>query len=196
MIALLFLSSCFVVKHEGSEDIAPELSLSTKPEITMSDVIIRSNKGDFISFIPENWFLVDLEDRISSDIIAVAVNPEYSLSAVFSQIRANDQINRIVKKEELLGLARMSLAKREKKTAGAIKQSGKYIPIKIGRQKFVRYDYLSNANPLPSSSIVFISSTGNFYEFSLLPMDVKGYQNIDKKEYEKILRSIISTIKF
>lgn len=88
LMIILMLHSCIVVKEQVSDesDVEELAVLSIKPEIPMSDVILRSNKGDMVSYIPEGWFFIDTEQRSSSDIIAVIANPEYSLCAVFSNL--------------------------------------------------------------------------------------------------------------
>lgn len=204
IIALLLLSlsflinSCIIVKHESEKknDVAAEVKLSPKPKLPMGDLLVRSPKGDMISLLPEGWFFVDVEDRVSNDIIAVAVSNDYSVGAVFSFIRNSEPIKKIVEKEGLLGLARISYNKRERKSGGALKQFGKYQEINLGTQNFAVYEFSSTGGAIRAKSAVFISGLDRYYEFSILPMEVNGNPIPPHNEVEEIFSSILATIKY
>ncbi len=190
------MSSCIFVKYNNSDDRQPEMDLSPKPEIQMSDVIIRSAQGDMISFIPQDWFLIDVEERAASGLIAVAVNPDYSLSAVFSLIRSNNIMDKTIEKEGLFGLARMNLERHKRKTAGDIKLIGQYQPFSIGNKHFVKYKISTTGGALSSDIIVFMTETGNYYEFALMPMDVIGKPLPSRQDMDRIFDSIVASIQF
>ena len=193
---ILTISGCIVVKEEEYKDVTPTVNLSPKPELEMNQDPIRSKMGDMISFFPKEWFLVDLKNEASADIMAVAVNPDYSLSAVFKTIRKNSQIDKIVDKEGLLGLARLSFARHQRKSGGVAKQVGKYTPTDMGSNQFVRSEYTVKGGALNSKVVVFKSSLGKYYEIALIPMDIKGKPLPSKSERQKIFRSILATTKF
>lgn len=202
-IFLLFLgmafliNSCIIVKEKAVEDdFVPSVNLSPKPEIPMSETIIWSKKGDITSNIPESWFFVDLDNKISSDIIATAVNPDYSLSCIFTSIKKQDNLEQVFEKEGLLGLARLSLAKHDKKTAGSVKLIGKYQPVQMGNKNFVRYSFSNSGGALIAHAAVFASSIGEFYEVALIPMEITGKEVPTKEEVDKIFRSILTSIQY
>ncbi len=196
ILSTLALSSCFFVKYNDNPDVKPSVALSPKPEIAMASEIIRSNQGDMISYIPKDWFLIDIDDRKSSGIIAVAVNPEYSLSAVFSLIRSNNILDQTIEKEGVLGLARMSLERHKRKTAGDIKLMGQYQEITLGTKNFVRYKMSTTGGALSTDVVVFKTTTGNYYEFALIPMDVLGKPLPAQPDIDKIFNSIVASIQF
>lgn len=197
LVAIFSVSGCIVVKENDDEpNITPLIKLSPVPEIIMSDNLVRSSRGDMVAFIPKNWFFVDVEEKASSEIIAVAVNPEYTLNAVFSVIRKNEKIDSLVANEGLYGLARYSFSRRERKTAGAVKLVGKYEQIEMGYHEFVKYNFTTTGGAIVSQTLVFQSQLEQYYEFTLLPMDVKGSPIASQKDIDKIFRSIASTIKF
>ena len=196
-IGLTAMSSCIVVIHEEQRtEIEPELNLSPKPLLRMSDNIVRSDKGDMIAFLPEGWFLVDVESKMNSDVIAVAVNPDYTLTAVFSHLRNNELVSETINKEGLYGLARLSLEKRENKTVGIVKQIGKYQTINMGSQEFVKYEYSSTGGALIAKSAVFISTTGDYYEFSLIPVNVMNNIQPSIREVDEIFQSFLASINY
>jgi hypothetical protein len=196
LIFIILCSSCLVVKHPDTGDVTTTVSLSPKPEIDMSDEIVRSKQGDIISFIPKDWFFVDVKEDVSSDIFAVAVNPDYTLSAVFSVLRKSDQVDKTIEKEGLLGLARLSYTRRERKSAGSVILAGKYQPLEIGTNAFFKYEFTSRGGTLKAQAVVFKSSLNQFYEFALIPMDFTGKTIPPQEEIDKTFRSIVTTIKF
>jgi hypothetical protein len=193
---VIFISGCIVVKHPDGEDVAPAVTLSPKPEIEMSENLLRSRRGDMIAFLPKDWFFIDVGEQASSDVFAVAVNPDYSLSAIFSTIRKNDRTAQVVNKEGLLGLARIAFARHEQKTAGAVKLVGKYSEIEMGHNEFAQFRFAANKGDMPSRSAVFVSGIGNYYEFSLSPMNIKGNPIPSPERFDKIFRSILTTIQY
>ncbi|OGU15592.1 MAG: hypothetical protein A2X63_05430 [Ignavibacteria bacterium GWA2_35_8] len=196
ILTLVLISGCIVVKHNTVEDEVTMINLSPKPEIPMSDKLVRSKKGDIIAFLPQDWFFVNVEEKASADVFAVAVNPDYTLSAVFSAIRKNDITDSIVSKEGLLGLARTSLSYHENKTAGAVKQVGKYSLMQLGTMSFAKYNYSNSSGALVSQTAVFKSSINQYYEFALIPMNITGKSLPSQIEIDKIFNSIVATIQY
>lgn len=194
--SVIILNACFIVKEEIETDVAPSITLSPKPTIEMSETLVRSQKGDMIAFLPKDWFFVDLEDKISSDVFAVAVNPDYTLAAMFLVIKPNEELNQQVKKEGLIGLARYSIARKQDKTADAVKLLGKYTAINMGTLSFCKFNYSTKQENITSSSAVFISSLGEFYEFALVPLTVRNTAISGILDSEKIFHSILTTIQY
>jgi hypothetical protein len=196
-LILFLLSSCIIVKNTFNEDaILPKINLSPKPEIEMSDEIVRSPKGDVIAFIPKDWFFVNIEEEASSDIIAMAVNPDYTAAAVFSSIRKTNIAEDIYQKDGLIGLARMSFDKRQKKSGGTVILNNNYNTLQIGALSFAKYEFSSPSINLISKTVVFKTEFDEYYEFSLIPMNITGKPLPDNSEFEKIFRSILSTIQY
>ncbi len=197
LVLMITVSSCIVVINEEKKyEIEPEITLSPKPVLQMSDNLIRSEKGDMIAFLPAGWFLVNVESKVSPDIIAVAVNPDYTLSAVFSNVRNNELIKETINKEGLFGLARISLERRESKTVSYVKQIGKFQNINMGNQEFVKYEYSNTGGALLAKSAVYISSTGEFYEFSLVPINVKYNIQPSLKDLDDVFQSFLASINY
>lgn len=189
------LGSCIFVKVDEEDDIAPTIKLSPKPEISLSDQIVRSENGDMISFIPEGWFFIDTKEDVSSDIIAIAVNPEYTLAAVFSSIKKNIELDKVVEKEGLLGLARISMNRHNQKTAGQATLFGKYQRVEMGIHNFVKYNITTSGGALLTRAAVFQSALNNYYEFALVPMEFRKKKLPSESEINMIFRSIMTTIK-
>ncbi|MBM2816185.1 MAG: hypothetical protein HW421_2947 [Ignavibacteria bacterium] len=197
LLPVIFLTGCFIVKRPESRETPPSASMvSPKPKISMSDELVRSRQGDMIAFLPKDWFFVDVENRSSSDVIAVAVNPDYTLSAVFSLIKSNENITDIVTKEGLLGLARISFARHERKTAGAVKLIGNYQTIQIGQKSFAIFEFSSNGGASTTKIAVYKSELNQYYEFALTPMNFTGKPQPTKEETNAIFNSILTSIDY
>ncbi len=185
-----------IVHQEEESFIEPEISLSPKPVLPMSEQIVRSIKGDMISQIPEGWFFVNVENMTSPDIIAVAVNPEYNLSAVFSSVKLIPSVDDDMGNEGLYGLARLCLSRRERKTGGAVRLYGKYQQINMGNQEFVKYEFSSTGGAIKARAAVFVSNMDQFYEFALIPLSVNNNKLPQQIEIDDVFKSILATIKY
>ncbi len=194
---ILLINSCIIVKEESKPEqkVLPEVLLSPKPHIPMSEEIIRSIDGDMIANIPEKWFFVDVEEKVSSDIICFATNSDFTLGITFANIRNIPQVEEVFDNEGLIGIARISFNNRQKKTADAIKLVGDYNILQIGAFTFAHYDFI-NSNGLLASSAVFKSEENNYYEFSLLQMNITGKILPDKLETQQIFESVLTTIQY
>ena len=199
LLSFLFISlttpSCFVVVHPDGKDVAPEIKMSPKPEIAMSDKIVRSTQGDMIASLPQNWFFVDLNSKLGEDVFATAVNSDYNLAAVFSTIPASEELDNAVKKEGLVALARINLERRNNKAGSNVQLSGKYQLLSAGTLKYATYNY-TISGAINAKSAVFKSQLGIYYEFSLVPMIVNGNLVPPQDEIDMIFESILATLKY
>ena len=195
-VSTLFTTSCIIVKLKPEVPDQPMVNLSPKPEIPMSDKLVRSSKGDMIAYLPEGWDFIDLQEKTSPDVFAVAVNPEYTLTAVFSSIRKNDKSDTAFAKEGLLGIARISLTNHQTKSGDAVKQIGNFMNIQMGAMTFAKYESSTVAGILSAQTAVFVSSINQYYEFALVPMNITGKTQPTQPESNKIFNSILSTIQY
>lgn len=200
LIALLtlVLSSCIVVKNDMIEVETGKqvINLSPKPQMSMSDEIVRSHSGDMIAFLPQDWFFVNILDETSEDIFATAVSPDYTMAAVFTKLSPNPETIEIVRREGVIGLARIFFDKKMQKSAGSLKQVGNTQKIMLGPLEFGRYSYYASSNSELCHSAVFVSNSGNYYEYSLLPMTFRGKPLPTKAEIDVLFNSILATIQY
>lgn len=194
---LMLLHSCLFVKAPEQKLTGETQQLSPLPEIEMSDELIRTRQGDMIAFIPRGWLLIDPKDQVSDDIITVAVNQDYTLSAVFSSIPTTASSQDQFVNEGLLGLARVAYTKHVRKTAGSVSLSGTYSIAELGTRRFGLFDFTSPTGVSKSRSAVFTSTTGNHYEFSLVPINVSPVSEVVSDSVQQIIfRSILATIQY
>jgi hypothetical protein len=189
------LNGCFIVMYPEHTDVAPKILLSPKPEVEMSDELVRSEKGDMIAFLPKDWFFIDTSNKISGEVFTVAVNPKYNIAAVFSFLPVYPESEEEIKKEGLIAAARMSLDKHKTSSDKKVELVGKYQIVDAGTLQFATYSFTTN-NIINASSAVFLSKNGIYYEFSLIPMIVNQNPLPEQNELDKYFRSVLATIKF
>ncbi len=189
-------NGCIVVKEKEMEEREAMLHISPKPEVPLSEELVRSESGDMIAQLPENWFFVDVSTRVSSNIFAVAVNPDYTLSAVFMRIQLDEKMRQTVEREDTFGLARVCLESHIQKTGAGLKQIGNFRIVNMGANTFVTFEYSAVGGALNTKAAVFISRLNNYYEFALLPMNITGKPLPDKLETERVFRSILTGIQY
>jgi len=196
LAACILATSCLFVKAPEQKIVVENVSLSPKPEVEMSDELVRTRTGDMIALLPKGWFFLDTKGQESSDIFAVAVNPEYTVSAVFASIPNSESSKEMLEKEGVLGLARASYNKHARKTANSTKLIGTYSTAELGLRRFGCYEFSTTGGSMRSRCAVFTSSMGNHYEFALVPMTVSGKDLLSDAEQVKIFRSILATVQY
>ncbi len=198
VVSAFVLSGCIIVKGSDEEQGEQASVVAPKPLLPMSDELIRSESGDMIAFLPASWFFMDVNEKVSSSVFAVAVNPDYTASLVFSELRRDDALEDAFQKEGLIGVARASYQKRERKTAGLVKNAGGFDVRMLGTKQFGTYQYsdAGAGNVLPTRVAVFRSALGNFYECTLAVLPFTGRKVPANEEMEKIYQSVLATIDY
>jgi len=197
-IFILF-SGCIVVKEKDEiikKEIEYEYIPAKKSKIKMSDKIVRTELGDMIASIPEGWFFIEPEGTISSEVFAIAVNPDFTLSAVFSRIKKTNEIIDIVDKEGIIGLARVSFTKHTTKNFNATIIVDNYHIYDSNSQDFAVYSYTKLKRNTFGKSAAFISSINEYYEFSLVTMNFTSNDPPTLTQFDDIFYSILTTLKY
>lgn len=197
LFCTVVLSGCLFVKAPDTYVEPVNVELSPQPEIDMSDEIVRTQAGDMIAQLPLGWIFLDPKGQQSSEILVVATNPEYSLTAVFSHIQHGEPAtSEQSDQERMLGLARTAFARRSRKTAGTAKLVGTYKTAQLGTRTFGMYDFSTTGGALRTRCAVFTSSSGNHYEFALVPLTVGGKELPVDAEIQRVFRSILATVQY
>ncbi|MCX7909392.1 MAG: hypothetical protein N2560_07745 [Ignavibacteria bacterium] len=193
----IVVASCIIVKEKvPDEEFSSEFTLLSKPTVPIGDIAIRSERGDMIAYLPQGWFLVDLEEKAPTNIFAVGVNPDYTLSIIFSRLTNKLDVVEILKEQGLLGLATKSFEIKQLKSLNNIKLLGNFEPIKNGTQKFYIFKYQNLTNKLVGKSAIFVTPLSEVYEFALIQLDFKEQPTISESDFDNIFNSVLSTIKF
>jgi hypothetical protein len=196
VIGVALIPSCLFVKAPEQKPRIDTVALSPQPEIEMSEELIRTRAGDMIAVLPKGWVLLDATSTPSVDVIAVAVNTEYTLSAVFSEIPQTEAVADAVKAEGIKGLARAAFARHQRKTGSAVKLYGDIATADLGARQFALYEFTPASGALRTRCAVFTSAIGKSYEFALVPMTVSGKELPVDAEQQRIFRSILTTVQY
>ena len=198
---LIFFTSCIIVK-EKDDIIKKEIEYEheytpvQKTKIKMSDKIVRTELGDMVASIPDGWFFIEPDGTLSSEVFAIAVNPDYTLSAVFSHIKKTTELIEITNKEGLIGLARLCFAKHTAKNSNATMIVDNYSIHNNNLQEFGIYSYVKLSKNTFGQSATFVSSINEFYEFSLVSMNFTSNNIPNRTQFDDIFYSILSTLKY
>jgi hypothetical protein len=196
VVAALF-NSCIVVKYEGIDDVENQqetiIELSPKSEIPISNNIVKSETGDFIAFLPEDWFFIEATTDSVSPIIAMAVNPDYSLGLVFSHLPKDNATAEAFEQEGIVGVGKLSFNQHQAKSDGKLKIAGKFKVTSIGHNSFCTYDMTAGSG-INAKTAVLVTNGFNYYEIAMLPMNVKEKPVPSEAEFNKIFYSILTTV--
>lgn len=199
MLLLFFVviaSSCIFVKVKETPIEEVHIDLIQKPQVEMNEDALRSAKGDMISLIPKNWFFIDLAEDTPRDVFAIAVNPQYTLSVVFSAYQTNELLSEIYSQQKLIGIANTSFDRKQKRAGGSLIKTNKISTITSGTLEFVVYSFRTKSQPLFSQNAIFKSSAGMIYEISIIPMNLSGYSLPTEEEIDKIFMSVLATVRY
>jgi hypothetical protein len=196
VLGVTLLTSCLFVKAPEQKVDVNNVALSPLPDIEMSDVLVRTRAGDMIALLPKGWVFLDTKSQSSTDVIAVAVDSDYTMSIVFSGIPNSESHRETLAQEGVLGLARIAYSKHARKTAGATRLVGTYGTAQLGPRTFGTYEFSASGGAMRTKCAVFTSSAGNHYEFALVPMAISGKDVPPDAELQRIFRSMLATIQY
>ena len=201
LIMLIVLNSCIIVKEDDNTEIiqaheGTTYTLTPKPIIPMSETYIRSEQGDMVSLIPKDWILLNIDNNTNPDIFAIAVNKDYTLSAVFSNVRHTSNLDDVYKSDGIIGVVNFTLNKKKQKTGGSLNIMGNIDFINIGPYKYAKFNSTHTGGVSYNQSVVFKSTLNNFFEFSLVPINVMGMETPTQKDIDDIFHSILSSVKY
>lgn len=188
---LLFLSGCFSWRPSG-HGVSPVVELSPEPGIPLALEPVRSSLGDVLLFLPQGWFVLDLGERTPVGMVAVGVNPEYTLALTLSSLQrsAGDTLGQL----GLLELARWSFARHQARTAGGIRLSGDFTILRVGPRSFAVYRFARNGRHVRVA--VFVSSLGTVYELALVPLSLRVVEPPAEEECERLFRGVLRAVQF
>jgi hypothetical protein len=194
-IVALLLHGCLFVKTSTDVPKVATMSSQQQTVVPMNSEPIRSRKGDILVNIPDTWVFIDTQQGASPDIIAIAVNPEYTLSAVFAGLPQANTTNEEAQREGVLGLARVAYTKHQKKSGGASTLLGTYSKTTISHHEFGVYHMLVHGT-MKARNAVFTSSIGEHYEISIVPLLVTGSDVPADSVQQTIFHSILASVQY
>ncbi|MDR0927173.1 MAG: hypothetical protein LBO69_05340 [Ignavibacteria bacterium] len=196
---VLFFTGCIVVK-EKDEIIHKETEVayesSPKASVKMSATYVVTPAGDMVATLPDGWFFIEPSGSLSSEIFAIAANPDYTMCAVFTHIKRTSELEQLVAQEGLIGLSRVCYAERNGKATGTINFVDNYQILDMKPQKFGYFSYIRQEDNTLGCSATFASNINEYYEYSLVTMGFTLNDVPERKEFDEIFMSILSTLKY
>lgn len=195
LVLISFLSSCIIVKYDKQQkkDVK-KVVLSQKPRIAMSNQVVRSDFGDLICYIPQDWFFVDVQTR--PEVFSTSVNQDYSLSLVFDELKSNSDLNSLIQSRDYIELAKYSLSEQKSRATGKLDLVNDYEVVQVGELKFVTYYTTNTSGALLSRTALIITEFDHCYRMTLLPMDIIGKPIPMIQQIDIIFESILTTLKY
>ncbi|MCS7176085.1 MAG: hypothetical protein NZ960_00430 [Candidatus Kapabacteria bacterium] len=167
--------------------------LTPEPGIPLNPDPVRSAQGDVLLFLPKGWFPLELGDKAPRGIVAVGVNPEYTLAVTVAKLypRAPSDTAR---QYDLLELARQSFVRRQMKTAVGIRLIGDFAIVRVGQKAFATYRFAGVGRHVRVA--VFVSLLGVAYEVALVPLLLRVIEPPPEEEQEQLFESILRALQF
>ncbi len=197
LVVVICLQGCIAVKQEAPPPPKPRaIQFADKPTIPMSDDIIASDAGDFVAHLPKGWFLVNHESKGLQNVFAVGTNPDYTLSIVLSSMKRDDEVERVYQRDGLIGLAKLSLYRRSKRTQSPLKMIGTPQEVIAGTKEYTTYSYTDDDSVTITRVAICRSTLGNIYEASLAEFTFSGKSLPPKVQIEQTFASILAMTDF
>lgn len=93
-------------------------------------------------------------------------------------------------------MIRIGIAKHIAKSSGKVRQLGKGYELILGPKKFGYFEFIGSQQTHKTRSVVCLSSLGNIYEISLVPVPVTGKTAPSEEVSDKLFRSFITAIQY
>lgn len=158
----LAVAGCFGAKQTQRSDSGMEGT----PALAFSSEQIHSPSGDMAARLPLEWVRVDAEQLESPQVFAVACNPEYTLSVIFSESQTDNNARAILSRDGLPGLVDASFQRHLKRSRGRAQMAGDPEEFAIGRRRFAAYTYTTDSLQTMTRVAVFYTNT-HVYECAL-----------------------------
>lgn len=155
-------AGCFGAKQTQQT----EASSEQLPAITLATEQIHSPSGDMAARLPADWVMLDAGLLESPQVFAVACNPQYTLSAIFSEAQADNVARNILSRDGLRGLVDASFQRHMKRSNGRAQMIGDPEEFAIGRRRFAAYSYSTDSLGTITRVAVFYTNT-HVYECAL-----------------------------
>lgn len=143
------------------------------PSITLSSEQRTSPSGELSARLPKGWVTLDAEKIESPLIFAVACNPTYTLSVIFSEAPVDQTIRSRFDRDGEAGLIDISFERRKRRSNGRAVMVGETEEFAIGRRRFNAYTYTTDSSQTLTRVAVFFTGH-NLYECAMTQLSFTG----------------------
>lgn len=159
LLVLLLIPGCIGTRQ--TQAVPP-----VTPPITLSNEQIHSPSGDMSARLPYNWVMLDAQQIESPQVFAVACNPEYTLSVIFSEIPIDNTMKSRFSRDGVGGLIDLSFERRMRRSNGRATTIGDVEEFAIGKRRFSAYSYTTDTSKTMTRVAIFYTAR-NLYECAI-----------------------------
>lgn len=169
-----FISSCILF----SPTKAPKPVYETTG-IALSEETFHSPNGDVVGYVPEGWFILDLEHQPPPvDALVALSNAKYEATLALAELTVSAVLKSNIEKDGIMILAEASFHEREKRTGSAARITKKFERFTIAAKEFVSYEYTTDGGATVSRVIVF-RTAAHCYELAMISLPRSTARMVD-----------------
>jgi hypothetical protein len=165
------------------------------PTIALSSTMIHSPSGDMAARLPAGWVALDVAHLESPDLFAVACDPEYTVSMIFSAAPVDNAARLGFDREGMTGLADASFERHRKRTSGRARMVGEAEEFAIGRRRFGAYTFTTDSMRTLTRVAVFYTAA-NLYECAVTHLTFSETELPSLQKLREIHQIILSTVEW
>jgi glucose/arabinose dehydrogenase len=188
-VACLAAAGCTGVRQTQQTDDA------TTPQIAFAADQLHSPSGDMSARVPMGWVMLDAEKLEAPQVFAVACNPEYTVSVIFSEAPVDNAARGIFSRDGLKGLVDASFQRHFKRSRGRAVMTGDVEEFAIGRRQFAAYSYSTDSLQTMTRVAVFFT-TSHLYECAITHLTFNARELPNEKTVRNLHQLILGSIEW
>jgi glucose/arabinose dehydrogenase len=165
------------------------------PQITFAADQIHSPSGDMSARVPKGWVMLDAEQLEAPQVFAVACNPEYTMSVIFSEAPVDNAARGIFSRDGLKGLVDASFQRHLKRSQGRAVMAGETEEFAIGRRQFAAYSYSTDSLHTMTRVAVFFTNS-HLYECAITHLTFSARDLPSEKTVRNLHQLILGSIEW
>jgi hypothetical protein len=201
---IIILPSCIIVKEKApppqTEQRIEMSKLRAETTSLLSNDLIVTPDSEIVTYKPKDWFFINTNELIknetSGEIIAVAVNKEYTMAFIVSKVQMPMAMTKLIEDNEMIDLARLHFQQKKDKTTEQLFIASDYDLLPNGQNEIPIYAFTSMGNTQKVRVALLKTTTKKLYEFALVPLDFTSATPLTDKESLQLFQTILATTLF
>ncbi len=136
------------------------------PAVDLSDEVVYSPAGDMKARLPQDWVTLDDARFQDPEIFAVACDPHYTMTIVFSEVPLDDVLVNIFRSKGMVGLLQANFKERVERLGGVPPKLLKAEEFALGQRKFGAYTFTTDSS-LTSTRVALFYTRKHLYECTI-----------------------------
>lgn len=165
------------------------------PAVTVSDSRVHSPTGDMSARLPAGWVTLDVEELEAPELFAVACNPDYTISLLFSAAAVDNSARKGFDRGGMVGLAEASFERHRKRSDGRAVMVADIEEFAIGRRRFGAYTYSTDSMRTLTRVAVFYTAS-NLYECAVTHLTFTDRDLPNLKTMREIHQLVLASVEW